>query len=1049
MLQLNNNDFILDAPIKGISSTASNDPEYAKYIENMLIAENKTLSLRNGTKLINSPTNTMHKEYFRTLSIMEYIKNNGDSQILTYLTYLQEIDTTTDVGDNVLTISKQRLLLYQQDNKVLLDINLDGLNQQKKNYLKKTFIVGANFSLIDINNIKTVGEIINIIESTNKLTIVFDFILNHILQTVDITTDDGDNNLSINSNTRFRFDMNIQPHQMITTLNINLDGLSQIKQDYLKARFFVNYNVELIDGNEVKYIGKVESNNNNNIKIKFNDLIRNLAIQSMTLETIGSGAIVSYSIEKAGIYLAETDYGAEYVIEAKIIETSCIELSKNLSSIIGVNVTLSDNTNIEIPTNKINFHPIIGQNPLVHADGTKYRNVIFHLNNAINLNNRQIININYTNKVRNTDYIAYIMPDHETHEILTGVYEDQIIELRDNLIANSELILTIQDGSKIPTIIRELIFTPTLDQPPWQYDDGTVSRRVHFRLQRGIDRHNEVITSLEYNTKLLFKDNIQYKSIDEIESYIPLVEDLDPAVFISHVFVENKLLICNGVDNNKIYDGTSLTDHYYRLSIENIDGIASNGNVIVVKINDIYTQQLQQILKINKKLVIVNDKNGEMLCNVVGDIVIGNVEQINNIDVRTININIDLSISRDIIINKLVTFKLVPPITICAFVQKRLFFTSTGRLYKKWTKQPESGLTVFFADKEHSLIYLVNEGKRIIDFLNLSSNIFYPDELLRIVQINTETIFFCRNSIHIFTGDNPTTLSTINNEIQIPTFVIKKVIDHIGIPHPNLVQEFPSFILFFTSSYELYNLAVVNQTLLLEALPIAGHINQQLKNEIIFLETDNDYRMISTFYYPYTRLFGLKIKTNTFILNVSSYSWVVFTENFAIANCFGIISSEQNLYLGMPSGKLLLYCDKPNNKIYTDNEQGKLPWSIFYHWLDFPDTWSNTYIYFISRSLKQTDVNVRLFIDKDESKSIPEEKIIVQQVGTNLDAGIYNKSKFSKVESNYSHELLKFQCDSLLVQLSGKTDDELIFYNLAFTGNVNRGTLYASNTPSQ
>lgn len=570
------------------------------------------------------------------------------------------------------------------------------------------------------------------------------------------------------------------------------------------------------------------------------------------------------------------------------------------------------------------------------------------------------------------------------------------------------------------------------------------------------DERNNIITITIQNW---FIDNININNINvEIGAicignannmnYTILVDDLNANVFPNSIFLDNKLLLYNGIDINVWIGQDGLPYiHKYPISFPNLDEIKKTGTNITFKVLEVARNDIQNNIDNNIKYGI-NDKYIAIINDIeynftTTNTTLGSKETFDNLDVFTITLTVDNDfpqLKAGDNLSKILYFKVAPPITLASVVHKRLFYVSSGRINKYWSNNPIEAMKVYFADRISSIDRLVNEKKRYIDFISLSANLEYPDELIRIEQLNNDTIFFCRKTIIVYTGTNPTSSGDTDGNDDLQDFKPKKIIKSTGIKHYNFIQVFPSFILFLSDSFELYQLSIINQTLQLEATKLAGHINAQLKKEYEYIKNDYEYRLISSFFYPYNRLFGIKIKTNTFVLNIASNSWTIFTGNFNNAKSFCYSTVDNNLYLGMPNGKLLRYTDKTYNIQYTEYNIGAIQWSIYTGWIEFDNTWANYKLYLACKTLEHTNINIKLLKDFNETKTKADKNLFISQIGSIYDLSFFDNNYYSNSKGNYPNVRFKFLADSIYLKISGESSNPLVLYNFEFSGGVHTGT---------
>jgi hypothetical protein len=195
---------------------------------------------------------------------------------------------------------------------------------------------------------------------------------------------------------------------------------------------------------------------------------------------------------------------------------------------------------------------------------------------------------------------------------------------------------------------------------------------------------------------------------------------------------------------------------------------------------------------------------------------------------------------------------------------------------------------------------------------------------------------------------------------------------------------------------------------------------------------------MKAFLYPYGRFFGIRIKYSCFIYQFGSQkAWVIFNENFAEARSFFYDPISQNLYLGLPNGKLVVYADKINAQSYEEYGKGKISWAILYNWIYIGDTWSNTKVYIASKTLKVLTIRVRFFTNQDESSSIID-NIELKQKASLYDITLFGTKPYSYNDTPFSHESVRFTCDSLMIELSGLSNDLFMFNKLFLVGGNKR-----------
>jgi hypothetical protein len=297
------------------------------------------------------------------------------------------------------------------------------------------------------------------------------------------------------------------------------------------------------------------------------------------------------------------------------------------------------------------------------------------------------------------------------------------------------------------------------------------------------------------------------------------------------------------------------------------------------------------------------------------------------------------------------------------------------------------------------------------------------------------TLFLGRETTQVWVGEDPTTHDD-GQGIVLPDFKWEQTLP-VGVIQQTLFVEVPNNLIFL-SKYGIVSLSSVNLFRQLQvsyqfSTPIDHYINSQLS----FIETDRDFRSMRAFLYPYGRFLGFRIKYSCFIYQLNSEgAWVVFSENFAESSSILYDSTTQNLYLGMPQGELLVYSDKVGKQSYLEYGKGYMSWFIAYNWTFFENTWANTDVYIDSKTLDPLNVKIRIYTNQDETQSINEELIIDKQ-GILYDVSPFGLKPYPLNETFFTHEIIRFTADSLMIELSGTSDDLFVFNKLFLAGGVN------------
>lgn len=565
--------------------------------------------------------------------------------------------------------------------------------------------------------------------------------------------------------------------------------------------------------------------------------------------------------------------------------------------------------------------------------------------------------------------------------------------------------------------------------------------RIYFKQLIGVETEISVVTSTELqivfdfpvlraNVTNPFQVYIERALIARVTAngaYEIITDQFDPLVIVSHVNFQGKLLIANGVDPVFVYDGNQLLPLKAPVPIPNITPIVVNGSNLTFSIPQSYLATLQADIKAGDNITLVSDNENRAvsITNLVYNV------PANNQVVMTITVNIAPQAN----VRKILYQKLCPSFSYLAVVHKRLWAVAGGRTYKDKFRSPLLAMRAYYAAKMESIYDWFNPQTNEIDFINLSNNSSVPDNLEAITMFEGRTLFLGRETTQVWIGEDPTTHDD-GQGIVLPDFKWEQTLP-VGVIQQTLFVEVPNNLIFL-SKYGIVSLSSVNLFRQLQvsyqfSTPIDHYINSQLS----FIETDRDFRSMRAFLYPYGRFLGFRIKYSCFVYQLNSEgAWVVFSENFAESSSLLYDSTTQNLYLGMPQGELLVYSDKVGKQSYLEYGKGYMSWFIAYNWTFFESTWANTDVYIDSKTLDPLNVKVRIFTDQDETKSINEELTIDKQ-GVLYDVSPFGLKPYPLNETSFTHEIVRFTADSLMIELSGTSNDLFVFNKLFLAGGAN------------
>lgn len=566
--------------------------------------------------------------------------------------------------------------------------------------------------------------------------------------------------------------------------------------------------------------------------------------------------------------------------------------------------------------------------------------------------------------------------------------------------------------------------------------------RVYFKQVLGVETEISVVTSTDQ--LIVFDFPVDRASITNpfnffieraliarvtANGYEIITDQVDPLVIVSYVNFQGKLLIANGVDPVKVYDGNQLVALKAPVPIPNVTPIGVNALNLTFSIPQSYLATLQADIKVGDVLTLVSDNENRAvsITNIVYN------APANNQVAMTITVNTAPQAN----VKKILYQKLCPSFSYLAVVHKRLWAVAEGRTYKDKFRPPLLAMRAYYAAKTESIYDWFNPQTNQIDFINLASNSSVPDNLEAITMFEGRTLFFGRETTQVFIGEDPTTNDDGQN-IALPDFKWEQTLP-VGVIQQTLFVEVPNNLIFL-SKYGIVSLTSVSEYLQRKlqvsyqfSTPIDHYINSQLS----FIETDRDFRSMRAFLYPYGRFLGFRIKYSCFVYQLNAEgAWVVFSENFAESSSLLYDSTTQNLYLGMPQGDLLVYSDKVGGQSYLEYGKGYMSWFIAYNWTFFENTWSNTDVYIDSKTLEPLECRLRIYTDQDETQSI-NEQLTIEKQGVLYDVSPFGLKPYPLNETSFTHEIVRFTADSLMIELSGTSNDLFVFNKLFLAGGAN------------
>lgn len=391
----------------------------------------------------------------------------------------------------------------------------------------------------------------------------------------------------------------------------------------------------------------------------------------------------------------------------------------------------------------------------------------------------------------------------------------------------------------------------------------------------------------------------------------------------------SKLIIVNGMDNNMVWDGTTLTD----MSIFVID-------------------QSSNMLHVDSSTVTFDTFRGDN-----SDFPIGRNVKVTFDTAGTIEAVVANNVFTSPTITLLATGTPFPavveaiiqieyedsPIPFSFIFQQhsRLWALATGEL-KATVFNDMNNMTVFYTatpNNENSWFNVVTQNTPFID---MSNKHLVSDQLVGIAAIDGNMLFIGRERSQLWGGTIPIAGGDFSWVKTIP----------VGCVHGNLISYFPRDVLIFTR-YGARSFRTVFQTETLESVPdIGSNIDPVVQAAVSnLMSSDENYKQARSWFYHQDGFFGFKIFEEPLVYAISEEvkGWTKFTGKFETATA----------YLGLPDGRLivgeadqlLLYSNGIDGETPTFSDDGaaiRTEW--FSPWIEQKARWQNRYWEFITDS---------------------------------------------------------------------------------------------------
>jgi hypothetical protein len=221
---------------------------------------------------------------------------------------------------------------------------------------------------------------------------------------------------------------------------------------------------------------------------------------------------------------------------------------------------------------------------------------------------------------------------------------------------------------------------------------------------------------------------------------------------------------------------------------------------------------------------------------------------------------------------------------------QRLWALSAGETKAKEFRSTANAMRVYYTDATNNENAWYNATTQEVGYVNLLNKSRRFDELVRISSLEGNMVFFSRHNTFIYSGDDPSTLGE---------FVWVKTLP-VGCANGNLVQKYPSDVLFFTL-YGARSLRTVFTTEGQEVVPDLGSaIDPTITTYISDMMGSNAaFRAARSFFYERDGFYGYQMGGRyllVYALNEESKGWVFFDG----------LPKDATAFLGTSDGRLLI-----------------------------------------------------------------------------------------------------------------------------------------------
>ncbi len=388
---------------------------------------------------------------------------------------------------------------------------------------------------------------------------------------------------------------------------------------------------------------------------------------------------------------------------------------------------------------------------------------------------------------------------------------------------------------------------------------------------------------------------------------ITLIENniLDAGTIPRAVTFKNYLLICNGINRVRRWDGSSLDvqqDHLGHPDAKVFKRSTDIKQATYKYDNNILGYAVDLLSKIT--LYVDNVEH-------IGVITLTS----NNTTTKTVTITstTDFPVLTGKAVKIFYTVNL-PRFSSLFVAHNRIWGLSEGRVQNSFRKD---SMIIYYSHSPETLNF-VDESTGTIPYIDISYKQGKPDCIEAISSVSDKLVFFGRSKTQVWTGKNPT---DVNN------FVWESTLDA-GIAHGEL-KETINGDLYFISQNGIMRLTTNESVAHKAMINKVSALDPIVNRYILSLTSNRNYWACKAFNYKKGGFFGFKIGQNDSVVGYyadDNISWCLFSGAFKFS---GTLNADSSALYVTQNNNILIYADGSDGteKVYNDNGQ-----PILFNW---------------------------------------------------------------------------------------------------------------------